>query len=104
MTYVDFLEKVENDFTLAYNETFGFLNVSVKNIGSGIYFTFKFKISSQTDKHAEILKHFESNPDVTVSIKNQGEIFIAEFKNTNTFYNLSSFIIDLLGIKKNFID
>ncbi len=104
LTFVDFLERIENDFILAYNETLGFLNISVKNIGSGIYFTFKFKISGQKEKQEDILKHFEGNPDITVSIKNEGDSHIAEFKNTNTFYNLSSFIIDLLGIKKNFID
>ena len=104
LRFVDFLENIENKFSLAYNDSFGFLNLSVKNIGSGLYFTFKFKISSQKHKQDQIIKHFEGNTDITVSIKNENDIYVAEFSNTNTFYNISSFIIDLLGIKNNFTE
>ena len=101
---MDFLEKIESQFSLAYNETFGFLNLLISDIGSALKFSFKFRISNQKQKKEDLITHFQNNPDIILKIKEEYDNCTAEFSNTNTFYNLSSFFIDLLGIKKSFTD
>ena len=73
----------------AYDETIGFLNSSLSNVGNGIFFRFKFIVNKE--KVNEIVSKLqERSKEINLKITHDGERTFAEFSNYSSFINVAS--------------
>src|SRR5690606_15594853 len=97
------MEKITKNLNFAYHENYGYLNTLPSNLGIGMYYKFLFSLSDKKENHEQIKSYFKNNQYVHCEILNQNEKYYLELSNTSSFYNFSSFLIDLVNIKQYFL-
>jgi creatine kinase len=103
LNYFEFLEKMESKVNFVIHEKFGFLNSQPVNSGTGTYFALKIKISSDQERHKDMLQKMEeSKKDLYIEITQQDGQYYLNLSNSNPFYTFSTLLIELLNIKDYF--
>lgn len=100
--YFDFLEKLENNFSFAYDNEMGYLNSLPINSGASSYFNIKIKVPNKAENFNNIRKSLEeSERDLSLNFNDQGisEYAILSISNKSPYYSFANLLIDIIKIK-----
>lgn len=95
--YYEMIEKLDEKLNFSYDNNLGYLNSLPSMLGSANVFVIKLNI--EKSKKDEFKNHFKNNSMIVI---NDISDDICEITNSTTFYNLSQFLIELIGIKTIF--
>jgi protein-arginine kinase len=100
--YFDLLEKLENNFSFAYDNDIGYLNSLPINSGASTYFNIKIKAPKNPDNFKKIKQALEeSEKDLLLDFKDQesSDYSILSISNKTPYYSFANLLIDMIKIK-----
>ncbi len=101
--YFDFLEKLEDNFSFAFDNEIGYLNSLPINSGSSTYFNVKIKVAKNEENYKNIVNALEeSQNDLILSLdknENNKEYSILSISNKSPYYSFANLLIDIIKFK-----
>jgi len=101
--YFDFLEKLENNFSFAYDNEIGYLNSIPINSGASTFFSVKLKIPKSQENFIKIVDALEESAnDLNLNLnKNEGndDFSILTITNKSPYYSFANLLIDIIKFK-----
>lgn len=100
--FFDMIDNIEKN-NVCYNNTLGYLNSNVNNIGNGIKFNLKtnLKLKSDSKVDGEIIKKVTLNSNNSIKLIPSKDGL--EINSLNSFSSLSNILLEILNIKNHII-
>ena len=101
VVYFDFLEKLENKFSFAFDNDIGYLSSIPSNVGASTFFNVKLKIANKVENFEKIGKSLEESlNDLAFDFEKKNEDFtVLTLSNKSPYYSFANLLIDLIKIK-----